>query len=269
MTFGDCVAIFKSQTEASNLLKPTSKLYRRVVVKSISKSWPGVETRDVRKISANDCNSWAAKYSNQYSATRYNGALGVLRAIFKVAITTGALHRNPAVGIKRARARAKQLTLPEGKDLSGSWSELEAGASRFSKDCADLVRFLAFGGFRKSEAAHRSPGRIVISRKLEIVVRGDAETGTKTGAIRRVPMIPEMFVLLSGCVQRAGRTTSQPVMRVRECQKAMDRAAKVVGIPASLTTICGICSLHVALNPAWIFQPSRAGSATKTAGLWL
>ena len=87
MTFDDCVGIYRTQTEASNLLKPTSKLYRREVIASIAKSWPGIETFDVRRISANDCNSWAAKYSNQYSATRYNGALGVLRAIFNVAIT--------------------------------------------------------------------------------------------------------------------------------------------------------------------------------------
>ena len=58
MTFGDCVAIFKTQTEASNLLKPTSKFYRREVVESIARSWPGIGSLDVRRISANDCNSW-------------------------------------------------------------------------------------------------------------------------------------------------------------------------------------------------------------------
>ena len=45
MTFGNCVAIFQTQTEASNLLKPTSKLYRREVIGSIAKSWPGIEYR--------------------------------------------------------------------------------------------------------------------------------------------------------------------------------------------------------------------------------
>ena len=94
------------------------------------------------------------KYSNQYSATRYNGALGVLRAIFNVAITTGTLYRNPALGIKRAKARAKQLILPEGKQFERFVAELEGGGSRNSQNCANLVRFLAFGGFRKSEAAN-------------------------------------------------------------------------------------------------------------------
>ena len=34
--------IFRSQTEDSNLLKPTSKLYRQEVFVSSSQSWPGI-----------------------------------------------------------------------------------------------------------------------------------------------------------------------------------------------------------------------------------
>jgi integrase len=230
MTFGDCVAIFRTQSEASNLLKPTSKLYRREVIGSIAKSWPGIGVLDVRRISANDCNSWAAKYSNQYSATRYNGALGVLRAIFNVAITTGTLYRNPAVGIKRAKTRAKQLTLPEGKEFERFVAELDRGASRFSQSCADLVRFLAFGGFRISESATITWADCDFEKK-EIVVRGDPETGTKNWSIRRVPMIPDMVKLLERLRDgRQDEPATQPVMSVRECQKAMDRAAKVVGM---------------------------------------
>ncbi len=80
MTFGDCLAVFKTQTEASNVLKPSSRRYRAEVLNSILESWPGLEALDVRRISANDCNTWAAKFSHRYSATRFNGAVGVLRA---------------------------------------------------------------------------------------------------------------------------------------------------------------------------------------------
>jgi len=230
MTFGDCVAIYKTQSEASNLLKPTSKLYRREVIESIIKSWSGIETRDVRRFSPNDCNAWAAEYSNHYSATRSNGALGVLRAIFNVAVISGTLYRNPAIGIKRAKARPKQLTLPETKQFERFVAELEAGASRNSQNCADLVCFLAYGGFRKSEAAGITWADCDFE-KGEILVRGDARTGTKNWNVRRVPMIPEMVKLLQRL--RAGRPdepAESRLMRVRECQKAMDRAAKVVGM---------------------------------------
>jgi hypothetical protein len=105
MTFGTYVAIFKTQTETSSLLKPSAKHYRHEILDSICKSWPGIEARDVRRFSASECNTWAARFSSRYSSTRYNGALGILRAVFDTAIQAGALFRNPAQGIKRARVR--------------------------------------------------------------------------------------------------------------------------------------------------------------------
>jgi integrase len=189
-----------------------------------------LETIDVRKISANDCNTWAAKYSNLYSGTRFNGGLGVLRAVFKIGIESGALFRNPAIGIKRAKIRPKQLTLPEVQQFDRFVDELENGAGRDSRNCADLVRFLAYGGFRKSEAANISWADCDFEKK-EITVRGDAATGTKNWSVRRVPMISEMVSLLKRLrAKRADELADARVMRVRECQKAMNRAAKIVGM---------------------------------------
>jgi len=148
MTFGDCVTIFKTQTEASRLLKPSAKIYRAEAIASILKSWPGMETLDARRISANDCNTWAAKFSNRYSGTRFNGAVSVLRAVVKIAIESGALYRNPAEGIKRAKIHFKRLTLPHSKQFELFVREIDRANGRDSRKCADLVRFLAFGGFR-------------------------------------------------------------------------------------------------------------------------
>ncbi len=63
-------------------------------------------------------------------------------------------------------------------------------------------------------------------------MRGDPETGTKNSEIREVPMIPDMRQLLERLrSERTDEPLETPVMRVRECQKAMDRAAKIVGKP--------------------------------------
>ncbi len=230
MTFGDCVGIFKTQTEASNLLKSSAKLYRAEAFNSILKSWPGLEVLDVRRISASDCNTWAARFSNQYSGTRFNGAVGVLRAIFKIAIESGALHRNPAEGIKRAKIRAKRLTLPDGEQFELFVKEIENANGRDSRKCAELVRFLAYGGFRISEARNITWADCDFE-KGEIVVRGDFETGTKNWSIRRVPMIPEMKAMLEQMkAERADEPASKQVTRVQECIQAMKRAAKVVGM---------------------------------------
>jgi integrase len=231
MTFGDCIEVFKIQTEASKLLKPSAKLYRAESVNSILKAWPGLDVLDVRRISPGECNTWAAKFSNQYSATRFNGAIGVLRAVFNVAIEAGALHRNPAQVIKRAKVRSVRPTLPNGEQFERFVKEIEKANGRDSRKCAELVRFLAYGGFRISEARHITWADCDFE-KSEIVVRGDLETGTKNWSVRRVPMIPEMKVMLERLrAERPEETASLPIMRVKECIQAMKRAAKVVGMP--------------------------------------
>ena len=230
MTFGDCVDIFKTQTEASSHLKPSAKLYRAEAITSILKSWPGLDALDVRRVSPGDCQTWAAKFSNQYSATRFNGAVGVLRAVFNVAIEAGALYRNPAQVIKRAKVRSTRPALPSSEQFEKFVKEIENANGRDSRKCAELVRFLAYGGFRISEARNITWADCDFE-KSEIVVRGDLETGTKNWSIRRVPMIPEMKAMLERIrVERLNGTPAVPVMQVKECIQAMRRAAKVVGM---------------------------------------
>ena len=92
-----------------------------------------------------------------------------------------------------------------------------------------MVRFLAFGGFRVSEARNITWNDCDF-KKDEIVVRGDAETGTKNWGIRRVPMIPEMRELLERLQETNQTEKSAPVLLVKECLQSMTRAAKAVGM---------------------------------------
>jgi len=230
MAFGDCVEIFKAQTTANTLLKPTAKSYRKESVESIIRTWPGILARDVRRFSPSECKTWAAELTGHYSSSRYNGIVGVLRAIFKVAMDSGALYRNPAEFIQRARVRSKSLKLPDAAQFEKFVAEIERANGRDSRKCANLVRFLAFGGFRISEARNITWADCDFA-KGEILVRGDVETGTKNWSVRRVPMIPEMKALLQQLrADRPDEPTTHPVMMVKECLQAMTRAAKAVGI---------------------------------------
>jgi integrase len=274
MTFGDCVDLFKTQTNASTLLKPTAKLYRMEAVAAIYRTWPGIKTSDVRRISANECKTWAAKLSNEYSSSRYNGTLGVMRAIFNVAIETGALYRNPAVDLHRARVKLKALKLPDSKKFEEFVAEIENAKGRDSKKCANLVRFLSFGGFRRNEAANITWADCDF-KKGEIIVRGDAETGTKNWSVRRLPMIPEMRLLLEKLrAERPNEPTDTRVMQVRECIQAMTRAAKNVGI-ARIThhdlrhlfaTRCIESGVDIPTVSRWLGHKDGGALAMKTYG---
>ena len=230
LTFHDALQTYLAEIEASPHLKPNAIRYRKETAKALLRSWREVGDTDVRKISESDCKSWATKFAREYSATLYNNTVGTLRQVFGVAVKNGAIYLNPAQTIPKARIRAKELTLPEADRFMLFVATVAGAGARQSRDCANLIRFLAYGGFLKSEAANVlwSDCDFV---KGAIVVRGDPEHGTKSGAIRRVPMIQEMVKLLEDIkAERGTEENDAHVMRVHECQKSMDRAAKLVGI---------------------------------------
>jgi integrase len=211
-------------------LKPRTKEYHEQRVNALLKSWPELKSIEVRKISKTDCLCWAAGFGQGSSATAFNHTISVLRQVIEIGVETGARYDNPARFIKRLRERPKKLRLPEFEQFEQFIVEMENSGGRFSKACADLVRFLAFGGFRKSEGAQITWADCDFERG-KIAVRGDPETGTKNGEVREVPMIPDMRDLLQRLrSERGGEQGEVTVMTVRECQKAMDRAAKVAGM---------------------------------------
>jgi integrase len=118
------------------------------------------------------------------------------------------------------------LHLPEPEQFGLFVESIGAAGAWCSRDCADLVRFLAYGGFRKTEAANITWNDCDFnSGRIRVRV-------TKNGSPRSVPMIQDMKALLDRLKnERPDEPAETPVMRVRECQKAMDRAAKIVGMP--------------------------------------
>ena len=230
ITMGDAMALHRQRVAGDASLKPRTRDYHNQRLRALVKSWPGIDRKEIRSLTKTDCLNWAAKFGARASPTAFNHTVSVLRILLEIGVEVGGRYDNPAKFIKRASERAKTLRLPEPEQFEQFVSEIENGGSGHSQPCADLVRFLAFGGFRKNEAGNITWADCDFDKK-EIIVRGDPETGTKNWTIRRVPMIPDMLELLQRLrTERPNEIPSSSVMRVRECQKAMDRAAKVVGM---------------------------------------
>jgi len=230
MTVGDAIEIHKQRVAGDASLKPRTREYDGQRLVALLKSWPGLKEKLIRDVTKTDCLNWAMKFGASASPSAFNHTQATLRALLEIGCEVGARYDNPGKFIKRASERPKQLVLPTPEQFERFVTEVENAGGGFSQSCADLVRFLAFGGFRKNEAANITWGD-VDAEKSEILVRGDAVTGTKNWSVRRVPMIPDMKRLVERlrgeCVDAQ---TGDRVMQVRECQKAMDRAAKIVGM---------------------------------------
>lgn len=235
ITFEAAAKIYLERVQASPDFKPKTKAYHEQRLDAFFKSWPGVKTATVKDISKAECIEWRNRFAAKYSPTSFNHTLGIVRSIFEIGMEAGARRDNPAKAkeMKRLSETSKRLRLPEPEQFEAFVKEIENGGGGFSKSCADLVQFLAYGGFRITEAKHITWADCDFVRG-KIVVNGEPETGLKgrhAGESREVPMITDMRQLLERMrAARPEEPTTAAVTRVHECQKAMNRAATKVGM---------------------------------------
>ena len=226
MRFRDAKQIFLNRLENDYTVKPRTKEYYKERLKALLKSWPELDAMDVAKISKPDCVNWAGEYRKTSSASAFNNTVSTLRQIIAIACEAGARYENPATAISRSAVKPKSLKLPEPGKFLEFVSAIENSKVNSCYLAADFVRFLAFGGFRKNEAAHITWADCDFDQG-KILVRI-----TKNGDARRVPMIAEMRALLERIrASRQNEPPSTPVMKIRECQISINKACKAVGIP--------------------------------------
>jgi integrase len=274
MTFGSAAAIHLQNLDDSLSIKQRTRDYWREVLAALLKSWPRLSETEIRKITQSDCKKWANEYAKKASATRYNNTLAVLRHVLKIAIEAGVIYSNPAAVVKRVKVRGKHISLPTTVKFNEMVAEMREGHGRDSQNSADLAEGLAFTGCRKGEASE------IEFRDLdfdagELVVRGDAATGTKNWEVRRVPLIPDARTLFSRMrSERADEPLDAKVFRVRECQKALDRACKKVGadrithhdLRHLFATRCIESGVDIPTVSRWLGHKDGGALAMKTYG---
>ncbi len=189
-------------------------------------------------------------------------------------VETGASYDNPARALKRVGEGPKELKLSELAQFGRFVEEIQRAGGRFSANAANLVCFLAFGGFRKLEASFITWDDTNLDRG-EIRVRGDPATRAKNGETRRVPMMREMRRLLEELrEERAAEPLHTPVIPIRECQKAMSRAAGLAGM-ARIThhdlrhlfaTCCAESGVDIPSVARWLGHKDGGAMAMKVYG---
>lgn len=234
MKFGDALNVYWERLQNNPVVKPATKIYYQYRIKALLKSWPDLKFRDVTQITPAECADWSDKNARVTSSSSHNHTVNVLRHVFQIAVENGARYDNPAEAAKRIPERTrKRIELPASAEFQKLVAEIRSSGSGFARPAADLVEFLAYGGFRKNEAAHITWADCDFDRG-KIVLKGDPATGLKgrhAGESREIPMIPDMCTLLERIkAKRPNETPASKIMRVAECQKSIDRAVKILGI---------------------------------------
>jgi integrase len=274
MLFGEALEEYIKSRRCDPTLKPSTQAYFDQRSKALYQSWPGLKELDLRRITKEDCQRWAAAFATTYAASTYNHTISLVKHAFETASERGVRHDNPARGLKRQAQRPKKLTLPSCAQFEAFLDEIDRGGSGKSKPCADLVRFLAFSGARKGEAACVTWADLDFDQGT-IRICGDPLLRTKNGEFRTVPMLPEMRSLLWNL--RAANPAASPedsVMSFRECQKAMNRAAEIVGMKRIthhdlrhlFATRCIESGVDILTVSRWLGHKDGGALAMKTYG---
>jgi integrase len=232
-TFRQACEVYEGRVKADPSLKASSIKYRLDTIKGLFRSWPALEEKSLRTITADDCLSWAKAYRSKVHGTRFNNTLDSLRHIFDVARQAGAITVNPASEINKTKVTAKRLELPSRKQFGAIVGAIGSSGAWCARECAELVEFLAYSGARITEAAHvRWPD--INGKAGTIRIHGD-ETGTKNWDSRSVPITEPMRDLLDRLASRDTeprnplRRGQGFVLHVTECREALANACKKVG----------------------------------------
>ena len=261
LTFADALKEYRHIVETAVDKKGSSKDYREQTIAALIRCWPGLLETDVRKITEHDCREWGKRFSQDYSASRFNNTVGTLRGVLQIALDSGYVARNPAMAVSKMRIVDKPLTLPPSEKFQEFIESIRNGGGRFSEDAADFAEFLSYSGARKQEGARATWGHANF-RKNELTILGDPETGTKNWSYRTIPMVAPLRGLLLRMRAKLLEPPKpdEPICRVQECQKSMDRAAQEVGI-ARLT--------HHHLRDLFATECIESGVPVPTVALWL
>ena len=230
MTFGEAAAIHLRNLDDNMRIKPKTRIYWRQRLVALRKSWPGnLEETSIRRITPADCKKWAVAFAKKTAPSSVNNTISVLRHILNVAVEAGVIYSNPAAGLKNAPLRGKEVPLPSTAEFNALIAEMHRRGGGNSRNCGDVALGLAVTGMCFGEA-NALEWRDIDFEAGEVLVRGDAETGTKNWEVRRVPLIPDARALFERMrSERAGEALDAKVFRVTRCPKALTYACNKVG----------------------------------------
>jgi integrase len=235
------INIYLARTKDDPALRPATKSRREIAVKAILKTWRDLPLRDARRVTPTDCRQWAASALRNgtgfvapkaktvrrgMSSSSLNKCVDTLRAIFEIAREHGMAYQNPLEGVSKVRMRQKRLELPSVAQFHAIVKNVKEAGARQSKDCADLVRFLAYSGARISEA------NAVLWRDYDLHRGRLTIAGTKSAASDRViPIFPPLGELLKEIRFRRGEEPAEaPILRVRESKAALRSSCLAAGV---------------------------------------
>ncbi len=270
--FNDAHARYLEELAADHTLSEGTKAYYRDRLKALLKSWPELVGKRIDAITESDCQDWAKRFSTEFEARNFNNTLSILRQIIEI----GGCEKsaNPAYKIQRLGVKPTELHLPDLDTFAKVIATVENAGARQSKDCADLIRFLAYSGCRISEA--RLCNWADVDQERGTLRIQNAKTRKRSGAsaIRIIPMIAPLKEHLERLRLKHKPKPEDGICRVHDCERSLTNACTTVGVPRLthhdmrhfFATRCIESGVDIQTVSRWLGHSDGGALAMKTYG---
>ena len=216
----------EAQREDPAIKETTRKYYRQISISlanTAAKLPVNTMGFSIARVTVAELRALMDTYATTAAATRYNGALALLRRTFARGVESGHVGGNPAASLKRLRPIKKKHDLPTAEVFAMIVADILGQKKAHSKAAAMAVEALAYTGLRISEAQSLRWRDI---KGDTLVVRT-----AKNDDIRQVPLIPAMKELIAR-VKAAEIPTAadDPVLLIKSPRLALAGACSRLGI---------------------------------------
>lgn len=216
----------EAQREDPAIKETTRKYYRQISI-SLAKTAAKLPVNpmglSIARVTIAELRAVMDTYATTAAATRYNGALALLRRTFARAVEGGHVGTNLPASLKRIRPLKKKHDLPTAETFAMIVADILGQKKAHSKATAMAVEALAYTGLRISEAQSLRWRDI---KADTLVVRT-----AKNDDIRQVPLIPAMKELIAR-VKAAEIPTAadDPVLLIKSPRIALAGACSRLGL---------------------------------------
>jgi integrase len=208
-------------------IKETTRHYYRQISISLAKVAAKLPADpmglSITRVTLAELRAMMDRYATTAAATRYNGALALLRRTYDRAIESGHVGSNLPATLKRIRPKKMKHDLPTAESFAKIVANIIGQRKSHSKATAMAVEWLAYTGLRISEAQSLRWGDI---KDDHLVVRT-----AKNDDLRQVPLIPAALDLITR-IKAAGIPTddTDPVLLIKSPRIALEGACERLGI---------------------------------------
>ena len=208
-------------------IKPATRHYYRQISISLAKTAKTLPVDpfgiSIARVTLAELRGLMDRYAATAAATRYNGALALLRRTYARAMESGHVGGNLPDALKRVKPKKLKMDLPTAGTFATVVADILAQKKSHSKVAAMAVELLAYTGLRISEAQSLRWRDI---KADHLIVRT-----AKNDDMRQVPLIPAALDLI-GRMKASPLPTEDddPVLPVKSPRIALENACERLGI---------------------------------------